>query len=144
MITCSKTYYNIPFAHRQPLHGGHCQYVHGHNWAIKFTFLAKERDENGFVIDFGKLHFIKDWIDQKLDHALLICKSDPYVEYFTKNASILWKLHLVDDASCEGLCDYIHEQFKRAVTFETNGRVVIKSVEVFEDDKNSALLEVGV
>ena len=144
MITCSKTYYNIPFAHRQPLHDGHCQYVHGHNWAIKFTFLAKERDENGFVIDFGKLHFIKDWIDQKLDHALLICKSDPYVEHFKANASILWKLHLVDDASCEGLCHYIHEQFKRAVTFETNGRVVIKSVEIFEDDKNSALLEVGV
>jgi len=57
-------------------------------------------------MDFGKLHFIKEWIDQKLDHALLICKSDPYVEHFKASASILWKLHLVDDASCEGLCDY--------------------------------------
>ena len=144
MITCSKTYYNIPFAHRQPLHGGHCQYVHGHNWAIEFTFLAKERDENGFVMDFGKLHFIKDWIDTKLDHSLLICENDNYLDYFRQHQSILWKLLVVPDASCEGLCDYIHEQFKRAVTHETDGRVVIKSVEVFEDDKNSALLEVGL
>jgi len=144
MITCSKTYYNIPFAHRQPLHDGHCQFVHGHNWAIKFTFLANERDENGFVVDFGKLHFIKEWIDKKLDHALLICTNDPQVEYFKANNNILWRLHLVNDASCEGLCNYIHEQFKRAVTYETNGRVVIKSVEVFEDNKNSALIEVGI
>jgi len=144
MITCTKTYYNIPFAHRQPLHDGHCQYVHGHNWAIRFTFLAKERDENGFVIDFGKLNFIKEWIDKMLDHSLLICENDNYVDYFKQHQSILWKLLIVPDASCEGLCDYIHEQFKRAVTFETNGRVVIKSVEVFEDDKNSALLEIGL
>ena len=144
MITCSKTYYNIPFAHRQPLHEGHCQYVHGHNWAIKFTFIAKERDENGFVLDFGKLKFIKEWIDKNLDHALLICENDSHLEYFKAHASILWKLHILPDASCEGLCKYIEEQFRRAVTFESNGRVAIKSVEVFEDDKNSALLEVGI
>lgn len=144
MITCSKTYYNIPFAHRQPLHEGHCQYVHGHNWAIKFTFIAKERDENGFVLDFGKLKFIKEWIDKHLDHALLICENDIYLDYFRAHQNILWKMLVVPDASCEGLCSFINEKFKRTITHETDGRVLIKSVEIFEDDKNSALYEIDL
>ena len=27
---------------------------------------------NGFVIDFGDLHFIGDWIEEHLDHGILL------------------------------------------------------------------------
>ena len=57
MITCSKLYKDIPFAHRQHLHDGHCSQIHGHNWDIKLTFSCKELDAMGFVVDFGKLFF---------------------------------------------------------------------------------------
>ena len=59
MITCSKTYRDIPLSHRQPFHAGKCSRLHGHSWAITLTFEAEELDENGFVIDFGDLHFIQ-------------------------------------------------------------------------------------
>ena len=47
MITCSKLYKDIPFAHRQHLHDGHCSQIHGHNWDIKLTFSCKELDAMG-------------------------------------------------------------------------------------------------
>jgi 6-pyruvoyltetrahydropterin/6-carboxytetrahydropterin synthase len=59
MLTCKKTYFDVPFAHRQHLHDGHCSFVHGHNWDISITFACDKTDENGFVVDFGKLKFLK-------------------------------------------------------------------------------------
>ena len=77
MLTCSKTYRDIPFAHRQHRHDGHCALIHGHNWAIKLTFACRETDANGFVVDFGDLKYLKTWIAQNLDHACLFNESDP-------------------------------------------------------------------
>jgi 6-pyruvoyltetrahydropterin/6-carboxytetrahydropterin synthase len=71
MLTCSKTYKDIPFAHRQPLHKGHCSKIHGHNWTIVIEFEATELDANGFVVDFGNLKYLKAFIDEHLDHACL-------------------------------------------------------------------------
>ena len=77
MITCSKTYRDIPLSHRQPFHEGRCSRLHGHSWAITLTFEASELDGNGFVIDFGDLHFIENWIDEHLDHGMILSESDP-------------------------------------------------------------------
>src|SRR5690554_5711471 len=76
MITCTKVYSDIPFAHQQHTHDGHCSFIHGHNWSIEVTFEASELDENGFVVDFGKLKFLKQWIEDNLDHACLLNESD--------------------------------------------------------------------
>ena len=54
MMNCKKTYSDIPFAHRQHLHDGHCALIHGHNWSFTVTFSCHETDLNGFVVDFGK------------------------------------------------------------------------------------------
>ena len=66
-LTCTKTYFDVPFAHRQHLHDGHCSFVHGHNWDIRVTFGCERTDENGFVVDFGKLKFLKisNWMKSK-------------------------------------------------------------------------------
>ena len=71
MITCKKTYTDIPWAHRQHRHDGHCAFIHGHNWSITIIFGCHATDENGFVVDFGKLKFLEEWIDTHLDHAIM-------------------------------------------------------------------------
>jgi 6-pyruvoyltetrahydropterin/6-carboxytetrahydropterin synthase len=60
MITCSKTYRDIPFAHRQHRHEGHCSFLHGHNWSVEIEFACSQLDERGFVVDFGGLGYLKD------------------------------------------------------------------------------------
>ena len=49
MMTCSKIFLDIPFAHRQHRHSGHCARIHGHNWTLKLTFACNRFDKNGFV-----------------------------------------------------------------------------------------------
>ncbi|MCA1799901.1 MAG: 6-carboxytetrahydropterin synthase [Actinobacteria bacterium] len=157
MLTCSKLYKDIPFAHRQHNHDGHCAFIHGHNWGIKFTFEADRVDANGFVVDFGKLKFIKRWIDEVLDHALLLNEGDPYREYLETVFSdrntwdhidadvqpsfknVFAKIYIVPDASCEGLCQHIWAVMNTTVRDATRGRVWIQSVEIFEDERNSAI-----
>ena len=139
MITCTKSYRDIPLSHRQPLHGGRCSRLHGHSWAITLTFGAKELDDNGFVIDFGDLHFIRDWIDQNLDHATALKKSDPMRAEFEKLEQMgLLKILWVDSASCEGIAQSLYHTFQPMIEQKTKGRVRIQSLHLEEDSKNSA------
>lgn len=135
MITCTKIYNDIPFAHRQPNHDGHCAFIHGHNWSISLTFAAHELDNNGFVVDFGKLKYIKNWIEANLDHACLLNFTDPCVPDFQN--SKYFKLFLISDCSCEGLAQYLFKTLNSLVNQREGGRVKIIQVIVTEDSKNS-------
>lgn len=138
MLTCKKTYFDIPFAHRQYLHDGHCAYVHGHNWDISVTFACSQTDENGFVVDFGKVKFIKKWIDENLDHACVFSESDPLAKKLIDAAPEAWNARFVKECSCEGLARHFFGVFDALVRQNTNGRAWVVRVSVSEDKKNTA------
>ena len=138
MLTCRKTYFDIPFAHRQHRHDGHCSFVHGHNWDISVTFACYNTDENGFVVDFGKLKFLKAWIDEHLDHACVFSKDDPVVDKLRAAAPEAWNIYIVDLCSCEGLSAHLYKFFNKMVREHTDSRVRVVAVEVSEDKKNTA------
>ncbi len=138
MLTCTKVYHDVPFAHRQHLHDGHCSFVHGHNWDIAISFACREPDSNGFVVDFGKLGFIKDWITEHLDHACVFSESDPLLNTLVSAAPEAWKVYTVRSCSCEGLAAHLFEVFDEIVRRHTDGRVWVEYVEISEDKKNRA------
>lgn len=47
-----------------------CHNLHGHNYKVKLELRANELAD-GFVVDYRKLQFVKDWIDSTLDHKHL-------------------------------------------------------------------------
>jgi 6-pyruvoyltetrahydropterin/6-carboxytetrahydropterin synthase len=143
MLTCKKTYRDIPFAHRQHHHAGHCAQIHGHNWAITLTFACREPDVNGFVVDFGELKYLKAWIDKHLDHACLFNEDDPEKDALLASANHLFKTYILPNCSCEGLARHIYEVFNPLVLKQTDDRVWIIQVEIEEDSKNSAAYSVG-
>ncbi len=144
MITCSKTYRDIPLSHRQPFHEGRCARLHGHSWAITLTFEASELDENGFVIDFGELHFIEDWIDENLDHGMILAQNDPREKELKElNASGLLKVTWVESASCEGIARFLFDTFAPMVSAQSQDRVRLHSVHLEEDSRNSATYQPG-
>lgn len=138
MLTCTKTYRDIPFAHRQHHHDGHCALIHGHNWAITLTFACKETDANGFVVDFGKLKYLKAWIDENLDHACLLNEDDPEKDKLLESFGYLFQPYILPNCSSEGLAKHLYEVFNPMVAKQTDDRVWIVSVEIEEDSKNSA------
>jgi 6-pyruvoyltetrahydropterin/6-carboxytetrahydropterin synthase len=140
MLTCSKTYRDIPLSHRQPRHPGRCSRIHGHSWSIVLTFGAEEVDEHGFIVDFGKLRYLADWIDEHLDHATVAASDDPRaLELQALADSGLLKLSLIDNASCEGIAGHLFETSDPMVRENTGGRAHLVSVELHEDSRNSAL-----
>ncbi|HUG13117.1 MAG TPA: 6-carboxytetrahydropterin synthase [Opitutaceae bacterium] len=102
MFTCSKVYADIPFAHRQHRHGGHCALVHGHTWSLRFTFACEHTDENCFVVDFGGLRYIREWIDRTLDHACLFNADDPLRDALVAAAPGAWKPLVVENCTTMG------------------------------------------
>jgi 6-pyruvoyltetrahydropterin/6-carboxytetrahydropterin synthase len=139
MYTCSKTYKEIPFAHRQPSHTGHCRFIHGHNWTFKFTFSCETLDEKGFVVDFGKLKFIRHWIEEELDHAYVYNLGDTETENLLKNFPDQFKPYPVESCSAEGLAKHAFVKVSTMLKEHHGERVSLLTVEVAEDSRNSAV-----
>ncbi len=138
MMTCRKVYADIPFAHRQHQHAGHCAFIHGHNWSFAFTFGCHERDANGFVIDFGQCRFIRDEIERRFDHACVFATDDPLADAIVQSVPAAFKVYRVPNCSCEGLCAHLFAWVDPLVRDHTQGRVFLVGVEVSEDQRNSA------
>ncbi len=144
MTTCTKKYTDIPFAHRQPNHDGHCALIHGHDWSFEFEFAAKDLDDCGFVVDFGKLKPLKALLDT-LDHALVLNDTDQHLSFLKEtlcrqshDATHLARIVSVPDCSAEGLANWGLVHAAEIVEQMTNGRATVIRCTCFEDSKNSA------
>lgn len=51
--------------------GHKCGRFHGHSYRVVVILQAEELDANGFVLDYGDLALLKEYIDQNLDHRHL-------------------------------------------------------------------------
>lgn len=47
-----------------------CARLHGHNYILKVGLFAESLNEVGFVLDYGELGFVKDYVDA-MDHRHL-------------------------------------------------------------------------
>lgn len=136
--TCSKRWPSVPFAHRAPLHDGHCRLIHGHNWVIEATFEALRLDGNGFVVDFGKLREFKQWVDENFDHALVLSENDPALAQLKICLKDFAEIRVVQNCSCEGLALTFFNVLDAIVQRISDGRAHVHSLTLFEDEKNSA------
>lgn len=138
-ITCTKRYNDIPFAHRQPNHKGHCRFIHGHNWGFEFEFEATALDECGFVVDFGGLKTLKSYLDETFDHRLVLNSDDPLAAQLNEAQELCGdSIITVPDCSCEGLAAFVLASAQTILSGMTDGRVTVRRVTCFEDSKNSA------
>ena len=68
------------YGHRLLNHNGKCRYLHGHNGVLEIDVEAESLDEMGMVIDFGEVNdVIKTWVNDNLDHRMLLSRQDPVV-----------------------------------------------------------------
>lgn len=48
-----------------------CARLHGHNYTVEAILQAHDLDEDGFVVDYGELSSLKEYIDSYIDHRHL-------------------------------------------------------------------------
>jgi len=68
------------YGHRLLDYDGKCRYLHGHNGKVVITIESAELDDRGMVLDFSDIkRVVSRWIDENLDHRMLLCRDDPVV-----------------------------------------------------------------
>lgn len=73
------------FGHRLKDYDGKCHNVHGHNAKVVVTIETNDLDKLGMGTDFVKIkRTVGAWLDQNLDHKMLLCKDDPLVPEFQR------------------------------------------------------------
>ena len=68
------------YGHRLLHYEGKCRHLHGHNGRALITARAATLDARGMVLDFGDIKtVVSRWIDENLDHRMILCRDDPAV-----------------------------------------------------------------
>ena len=66
------------YGHRLLNYEGKCRHLHGHNGRAVVTLEGSRLDDRGMLVDFGEIKkAIQLWIDEQLDHNMLLCREDP-------------------------------------------------------------------
>lgn len=101
---------------------GKCENPHGHNYKVRVTLCGEELDRAGLLLDFKALKDrIRDVVD-RLDHQMI---ND--LEPFTRL-----------NPSAENLARYFYDETQSKLRRETNGRVRVKDVTVWETETTTA------
>ena len=70
------------YGHRLLNYDGKCRHLHGHNGRAVLTLEAPQLDALGMVVDFSRIkHVVSTWIDQTLDHRMLLHRDDPALPF---------------------------------------------------------------
>ncbi len=138
----TKTFTGLPCAHRQWRDDGHCRFIHGYERTVTVTFACNELDEKGWVVDFGSLKDIRRWLEELMDHTLLINEDDPELPLFRQmHERGIVDLRVLPSVGMEGTSRYVFEYVDRAIREQTGGRCRVIRVECRENVKNSGICE---
>ena len=70
--------FDFCYGHRLLDYEGKCRHLHGHNGRAVITLQAPELDNRGMLVDFTDIKTtIQRWVDENLDHNMLLCREDP-------------------------------------------------------------------
>ncbi len=68
------------YGHRHLNYEGPCRHAHGHNVKAEIFISGEKLDDRDILYDFVEIKkVVKGWIDQTLDHKMLLNKEDPLV-----------------------------------------------------------------
>lgn len=66
------------YGHRLLNYSGKCRHLHGHNGRAEIVLEGESLDHRGMLMDFSDIKAeLRTWIDETLDHRMILCQSDP-------------------------------------------------------------------
>lgn len=88
----------------------HCQYLHGYALQVKLVFKADGLDDRNWVVDFGGLKKVKQWLQDTFDHKTVVALDDPKITLFRELAiAKIIDLVEVSDVGCEKFAEMIFD-----------------------------------
>lgn len=97
------------YGHRLMNYEGKCQHLHGHNGRVEIEVTGQTLDNRGMVTDFGDIkRIMKKWIDEALDHRMLLRHDDPALEYIRQHDEPHYVME--ENPTAEGIAKLIYEK----------------------------------
>ena len=133
-----------PIAYRQHRADSSCRLIHGYALTFKFEFECDTLDARNWCFDYGGLRPLKDFIEDKFDHCMLLAQDDPHYDVIKNLGTLgLAKITEVEKTGCEGLADFMYE-YVNTIFLPNCGtaeaeRVWCCKVEVRETPSNMAM-----
>ncbi|HYL11437.1 MAG TPA: 6-carboxytetrahydropterin synthase QueD [Terriglobales bacterium] len=101
---------------------GKCENPHGHNYKVRVTLAGQELDKAGLLLDFKDLRDVMKHVIDRLDHQMMN-DLEPFKAV---------------NPSAENLAKYFYDETNSKLRGESNGRVRVKVVTIWETDETTA------
>lgn len=122
----------------------HCSLLHGYSLGFRFKFACSELDDKNWVVDFGGLKKLKNWLEEMFDHTLVVDPYDPKLyELLQLQEKGLAKVVTLPGVGCEKFAEHAFDYADSLVKDLTDGRCWCVSCECSEHGANSGIYEVS-
>jgi 6-pyruvoyltetrahydropterin/6-carboxytetrahydropterin synthase len=97
------------YGHRLLNYGGKCRHLHGHNGKAVIVLEGEQLDDRGMLVDFSDIKSsLRHWIEEHLDHRMILCQADPAVAHLQELGE---PLYLIDrNPTAENIARLIYER----------------------------------
>jgi 6-pyruvoyltetrahydropterin/6-carboxytetrahydropterin synthase len=105
---------NIEFCygHRLLNYDGKCRHLHGHNGRAVIVLEGESLDDRGMLVDFSDIrNSVRTWIDDELDHRMILNEADPAVPFFREQGEPLYLLPV--NPTAETIAKLIYDYAKQ-------------------------------
>jgi 6-pyruvoyltetrahydropterin/6-carboxytetrahydropterin synthase len=100
--------FSFCYGHRLLNYAGKCKNLHGHNGLVEISVDKEALDDLGMVVDFGDIKdAAKKWVDDTLDHRLILNEDDPIIPDMEKHAQPF--VTVKGNPTAEAIARYIFE-----------------------------------
>jgi len=101
------------YGHRLLDYAGKCRHLHGHNGTAVITLAGDRLDGRGMLVDFSDVkRVVGGWIDDTLDHTMLLHKDDPVLPLLQERGE---RVHVLDvNPTAENIAKLIYDYAARA------------------------------
>jgi pteridine reductase len=103
---------HFSYGHRLMNYQGKCAKLHGHNGRVQIEVSAPALDKMGMVMDFYEIRKkIGVWIDEHLDHRMILCQKDPLAPHLEKagDPAVL----MPENPTAEAIAKWIYDEARR-------------------------------
>jgi 6-pyruvoyltetrahydropterin/6-carboxytetrahydropterin synthase len=101
------------YGHRLLNYDGKCRFLHGHNGKAVIVLAANSLDSRGMLVDFTEIKKrVQRWIDDHIDHNMLLCKDDPLLPVLQANGERVFVME--ENPTAENIAKLIYERARAA------------------------------
>lgn len=114
------------YGHRLLNYEGKCRHLHGHNGVARIVLRGDTLDHRGMLVDFSDIkREVQRWIDDNLDHNMLLCKDDPILPLLQERGERVFVMD--DNPTAENIARLIYEH-------AVSARLPVAKVTLWETD----------